>query len=182
MPIDADLSGLFDKLQRLSRAAQQTVEDTAEKAAEEIHEKAIEYASGPMNPEWKQRQARTAKLESASQRQRRKVVLHFKDDAQYQWYKEVMHEGRADPPWPVSVNTAHFLRAHKRERIGRGVWRVYGDSSVANYFGYVHDGTIHMKGRPTIGKAVQEFKESRRIREIGRDMLHKNLKNEGLVT
>jgi hypothetical protein len=174
MSFDVDFSGLLTKMQRVSQAVQQAVEDTAEKAAEEIHEKAIEYASGPMNPDWKAKQARTAKRDSVRNGGKR-IAMHFKDNAEYLWYREVMHEGKSDPPWPVSVNTGTFRRAHRRERVKKGVWRVFGDSKIARYFSHVHDGTIRMKGRPTIGKAVQEFKQSGRIREIGRAMLRKNL-------
>ncbi|WP_309479170.1 HK97-gp10 family putative phage morphogenesis protein [Brevibacillus agri] len=175
MSFDVDYSRLLAKLQNVSHAVQQAVEDTSAKAAEEIHEKAIEYASGPMNPDWKARQARTARRSDVKNGGRR-VVKVFKDNAEYLWYREVMREGRTDAPWPVSANTGTFRQAHKRERIGRGVWRVYGDSKTANYFAYVHNGTIHMKPRPTIGKAVQEFKQSRRVQEIGRVMLQKRLR------
>ncbi len=174
MSFDVDFSGLLAKMSQISQAVQQAVEDTVAKAAEEVQEKAIEYASGPMNPDWKARQARTANRDSVKNGGKR-VARVFKDNAQYLWYREVMHEGRAEPPWPVSVNTGTFRRAHKSERVGKGVWRVYGDSKVARYFGWVHDGTIHLKPRPTIAKAVQEFKQSGRIKEIVRDMLRKRL-------
>lgn len=178
MSIEMDFSRFIQKAQRISQAITSAVEETSAKAAEEILEKAIEYASGPMNPEWKQRQARTAKLETAKQRPKR-VTQRFKNDAEYQWYREVMHEGKQDAPWPVSVNTNHFRTAHKREKLGRGVWRVYGDSQVANYFKCVHNGTIYLKPRPTIGKAVQEFKESGRVREIAREKIRTKLREVG---
>ncbi|MGW9128157.1 hypothetical protein ACWGPW_24600 [Paenibacillus chitinolyticus] len=174
MRFDVDYSRLLAKMQRVSQAVQQAVEDTSAKAAEEIHEKAIEYASGPMNPDWKAKQARTAKRKNVRNSGKR-VAKVFKNNAKYQWYREVMHEGKGDAPWPVSVNTNTFRSAHKRERVRRGVWRVYGDNKVANYFSNVHDGTIHMKGRPTIGKAVEEFNQSGRIKEIGRAMLQKRM-------
>lgn len=174
MSFDVDFNGLLSKMQRISQAVQEAVEDTSAKAAEEIHEKAIEYASGPMNPDWKAKQARTANRDSVRQGGKR-VALHFKDNAEYLWYREVMHEGKGTPPWPVSVNTGTFRRAHRRERIRKGVWRVFGDSKIARYFSYVHDGTIRMKGRPTIGKAVQEFNQTGRIKEIGRTMIKKRL-------
>ncbi|WP_103110702.1 hypothetical protein [Brevibacillus reuszeri] len=174
MQFDVDFSGLLAKMQRVSQAVQQAVEDTSAKASEEIHEKAIEYASGPMNPDWKAQQARTAKRDNVRNGGKR-VVKVFKDNAEYLWYREVMHEGKGDAPWPVSVNTGTFRRAHKRERVGKGVWRVYGDSKISRYFAYVHDGTIRMKGRPTIGKAVQEFNQSGRIKQIGRAMLQKRM-------
>jgi len=174
MRMDVDFSRLLSKIQRINSAVQLAVEDTSAKAAEEILEKAIEYASGPMNPDWKAKQARTAQRDSVKNGGKR-VAKHFKNNADYLWYREVMHEGKADPPWPVSVNTGTFRRAHKSERIGKGVWRVYGDSKIARYFGYVHDGTIYLKPRPTIGKAVQEFRQSGRIKEIGRQMLRKRL-------
>lgn len=177
---DVDFTRLLSKLQKVSGAVQLAVEDTSAKAAEEILEKSIEFASGPMNPDWKAQQARTAKETTAKQGGKR-VTKVFKNNFDYLWYQFVKTEGRADPPWPVSVNTDTFRRAHKSERIGRGIWRVYGDSDVANYFAHVHDGTMHMKGRPTIGKAVQEFKASRRIQEIGRDMMQKRLKEAGLI-
>ena len=175
MTMDVDLSGLFGKINRLQQAVKESVEETAEKAAEEVLEKAIEYASGPMNPEWKRKMAQTAKSKKTRQQTKRKVVRKFDSDAEYRWYKEVMSEMQSSQPWPVSVNTGTFRRAHRAEKIGPGVWRVFGDSSIAKYFSYVHDGTVHMRGRPTIGKAVQEFKRSERIKEIGRVILHKKL-------
>jgi len=174
MRMDVDFSRLLSKIQRINNAVQLAVEDTSAKAAEEILEKAIEYASGPMNPDWKAKQARTAQRDSVKNGGKR-VDKHFKNNADYLWYREVMYEGKADPPWPVSVNTGTFRRAHKSERIGKGVWRVYGDSKIARYFAYVHDGTIRLKPRPTIRKAVQEFNQSSRIKEIGHQMLRKRL-------
>lgn len=174
MSMDVDFSGLLAKMQRVSQAVTQAVEDTSAKVSEEIHEKAIEYASGPMNPDWKAKQARTAKRGNVKNGGKR-ITHHFKDNAQYMWYREVMTEGRGNAPWPVSVNTGTYRRAHKRERIRKGVWRVYGDSKIARYFSWVHDGTVRMKGRPTIGKAVQEFNQSGRIKEIGRAMIKKHL-------
>ncbi|MED1954880.1 hypothetical protein [Brevibacillus centrosporus] len=175
MKFDVDFSGLITKMQKVSQAVKQAVEDTSEKASEEIHEKALEYASGPMNPDWKTKQARTAKRSDVKKGGKR-ISKVFKDNAEYMWYREVMHEGKADPPWPVSVNSGFYRNAHKRERVSMGVWRVYGDSKVANYFAHVHNGTIYMKPRPTIGKAVQEFNQSGRIKEISRTMLQKHLR------
>ncbi|WP_429845340.1 hypothetical protein [Brevibacillus sp. FIR094] len=174
MGFDVDFSRLLAKMQQVNHAVQQAVEDTAAKAAEEIHEKAIEYASGPMNPDWKAQQARTAKRANVKNGGKR-VTKVFKDNAEYMWYREVMQEGRGNAPWPVSVNTGTFRRAHKRERVSKGVWKVYGDSKVAKYFAWVHNGTIRMKPRPTIGKAVQEFNQSGRIQEIARTMIRKRL-------
>lgn len=179
MPIDMDFSRFFQKVERIQQAVTASVEESSAKAAEEILEKAVEYASGPMNPEWKQRQARTAKMDSANQRPKR-ITKRFNNDAEYQWYREVVYEGKSDAPWPVSVNTGQFRRAHKSERIGRGVWRVYGDSQVANYFKWVHNGTINVKPRPTIGKAVQEFNGSGRIKEIAREKIRAKLREVGM--
>ncbi|RFB35730.1 hypothetical protein [Brevibacillus sp. VP] len=168
----------LQRIKQLQSVMSNGVDEVAEHAAREIHEKAVEYASGPMNPEWKQQQARTSQRTAVRNTGKKKIKHTFTNDSEYKWYKEVMTEGK-NAPWPVSVNTGSFRRAHKVTRVRRGVWKVWGDSQVANYFAHVHNGTIRMRGRPTIGKAFQEFRESNRIIHVGKQVFQKKLRGMG---
>jgi hypothetical protein len=119
--------------------------------ATEILQKADKNASGPNNS--KKRKGTKVKA-----RKRKEQKIKELSKKTYKQNKSIKTEKSA--PYPVSAITGTFKKAHKMMRVKSGIFKVYGDSTEANYFNYVHNGTWKMKPRKTIYNAYDDIVDS----------------------
>jgi hypothetical protein len=176
MPIDSNMSGFLRKMERAARAMEGAPDEIAQEVAYEIHDEAIKNASGPnymadFNKE----------VKADSRRKKKRLKRKYSDLGSKTFALPFFkYQSSGKLHYPVPVITGTFRRAHKVERVGLGVYRVFGDLNVANYFTNVHDGTSKMEGRPTIDDAAKKIIDSGKAINITRAIVKLRLREAGV--